>query len=74
MILDLSVPGLIAAVEAEIEAFPLPPNHVRYIVLVDAAGSETDIELRELHRRLVAGETFPDHDLYVTPGAYQVAS
>jgi len=65
MVPDLSTAGMIAAIEAEIDAFPLQPGEVRYVVLIDKSGREEDVEMRAFHRRLLAGERFDHREVRV---------
>ena len=67
----LSAEALLAAVEAEIRAFPLRPGEDRYVVLVDDEGRETDIPLRQFRLRLLNGERVGDREIFITPGTYR---
>lgn len=72
--LALSNAALLAAVDAEINAFRIKPGEDRFVVLVDAAGRETDVPLRQFRLRLLNGQRFDGLDIFITPCGYRVGS
>lgn len=66
----ISSEALLAAVDVEINACPMN----RLVVLVDAAGRETDVPLRQFRLRLLNNLKLDGLDIFFTPCSCRVAS